>query len=56
MPYTLVGEKHSRVLIETELPSEGKETFGFGFEPFEIPEDILNKIKAAGINYVDETK
>jgi hypothetical protein len=34
----------------------GKETFGFGFEPFEIPENIMAKIKAAGIKYVDETK
>ncbi len=34
----------------------GKDTFGFGSEPFEIPEDIMYKIKAAGIRYVDETK
>lgn len=34
----------------------GKETFGFGFEPFEIPEDIMYKIQAAGVKYVDETK
>jgi hypothetical protein len=34
----------------------GKDTFGFGFEPFEIPEDIMYKIKAAGIRYIDETK
>jgi hypothetical protein len=33
-----------------------KEEFGLGFEPFEIPEDIMYKIKAAGIKYVDETK
>lgn len=32
-----------------------KETFGFGFEHFEIPEDIMYKIKAAGINYIDES-
>lgn len=31
-----------------------KETFGLGFEPFEIPEDIMNKIKAAGVKYVEE--
>ena len=34
----------------------GKETFGLGMEPFEIPEDILHKIKAAGVKYIDETK
>ena len=33
-----------------------KQTFGFGFEPFEISDDIMNKIKAAGINYVDESE
>ncbi len=33
-----------------------KDTFGFGFESFEIPEDIMYKIKAAGIRYVDETE
>ena len=33
-----------------------KEEFGLGFEPFEIPEDIMYKIKAAGIRYIDETK
>lgn len=32
-----------------------KEHFGFGFEPFEIPADIMSKIKAAGIKYIDET-
>lgn len=32
----------------------GTRTFGFGFEPFEIPEDIMYKIKAAGIKYVEE--
>jgi len=33
-----------------------KKEFGLGFEPFEIPEDIMYKIKAAGIRYIDETK
>jgi hypothetical protein len=32
----------------------GRRTFGFGFEPFELPEDIMNKIKAAGIKYIEE--
>lgn len=32
----------------------GKGTFGFGFEPFEIPAAIMNKIKAAGIRYIEE--
>lgn len=32
----------------------GKQTFGFGFEPFEIPKDIIYKIQAAGIKYVEE--
>jgi hypothetical protein len=34
----------------------GKDMFGFGAEPFELPEDIMYKIKAAGISYIDETK
>jgi hypothetical protein len=34
----------------------GKETFGFGFEPFELSEDLMNKITTAGIRYIDETK
>ena len=33
-----------------------KEEFGLGFESFEIPEDIMHKIQAAGVKYVDETK
>lgn len=33
----------------------GKETFGLGVEPFEIPKDILYKLQAAGVKYVDET-
>jgi hypothetical protein len=33
-----------------------KDAFGFGFEPFEIPEEIMSKIKVAGIRYIDETK
>jgi hypothetical protein len=32
----------------------GKDTFGFGSEPFEIPDAIMNNIKAAGIKYVEE--
>lgn len=32
----------------------GKKMFGFGFVPFELSEDIMNKIKAAGIRYVEE--
>lgn len=32
----------------------GKSTFGFGFEPFELSEDLMAKIKAAGIKYVEE--
>lgn len=31
-----------------------KNSFGYGFEPFEIPEHIMSKIKAAGIKYVVE--
>lgn len=31
-----------------------KETFGLGFEPFELSEDLMYKIKAAGIKYVEE--
>jgi hypothetical protein len=34
----------------------GKQTFGYGFEPFELPEDLMNKIKTMGIRYVDETE
>ena len=32
----------------------GKETFGFGFEPFELSEELIRKIKAAGIKYIEE--
>lgn len=32
----------------------GKQTFGYGFEPFELSEELMNKIKAAGIKYVEE--
>ena len=31
-----------------------KKAFGFGFEPFELSDDIMNKIKAAGIKYIEE--
>jgi hypothetical protein len=34
----------------------GKDTFGFGSDSFELPKDIMYKIQAAGIKYVDETK
>lgn len=30
-------------------------SFGFGFEPFELDEDLMNKVKAAGIKYVEES-
>jgi hypothetical protein len=33
-----------------------KDEFGLGNEPFEIPDEIMNKIKAAGIRYIDETE
>jgi hypothetical protein len=33
-----------------------KDEFGLGSEPFELPDDIMYKIKAAGISYIDETK
>lgn len=33
-----------------------RKMFGFGTEPFDIPEDLMNKIKAAGIKYIDETE
>lgn len=33
-----------------------KDEFGLGSEPFEIPDEIMNKIKAAGIRYIDETE
>lgn len=29
--------------------------FGFGYEPFELNEELMSKIKAAGIKYIDET-
>ena len=31
-----------------------KSTFGYGFEPFELSSEILDKIKAFGIKYVEE--
>lgn len=33
----------------------GSRGFGFGTEPFELSETLMEKIKAAGIKYVDET-
>lgn len=32
----------------------GKSTFGYGFEPFELDEELLAKAKAAGVRYVEE--
>ena len=32
----------------------GKQTFGYGFEPFELSEEIMEKIKEYGIKYVEE--
>lgn len=32
----------------------GSRIFGFGREPFELPEDIMSRLKAAGIKYVEE--
>lgn len=32
----------------------GKQTFGYGFEPFELSDEIMDMIKAAGIKYVEE--
>ncbi len=34
----------------------GSSVFGYGTEPFEIPETIMEKLKAAGMQYIDETK
>lgn len=31
-----------------------KQTFGYGFEPFDLPSDIMEKIKEFGIKYVEE--
>jgi hypothetical protein len=28
--------------------------FGLGTEPFELDEELMKKIKAAGINYIEE--
>ncbi len=33
----------------------GSRPFGYSTEPFEISDDIMNRLKAAGMNYVDET-
>lgn len=33
----------------------GKQTFGYGFEPFELSPEIMEKIKEYGIKYVEET-
>lgn len=30
--------------------------FGFGTEPFDLSEELMNRIKDAGIRYIDETK
>jgi hypothetical protein len=32
----------------------GSKIFGFGREAFELPEDIMNRLKAAGVKYVEE--
>lgn len=32
----------------------GKQTFGYGFEPFELSEEIMEKVKEYGIKYVEE--
>jgi hypothetical protein len=32
----------------------GSRIFGFGKEPFELPEDIMNRLKAAGVKYAEE--
>lgn len=32
----------------------GSRVFGFGKEPFELPEDLMNRLKAAGVKYVEE--
>jgi hypothetical protein len=32
----------------------GKQTFGYGFEPFELSLEIMEKIKECGIKYVEE--
>ena len=32
----------------------GKQTFGYGFEPFELNDEIMTKIKEYGIKYVEE--
>ena len=34
----------------------GSAPFGYNTEPFEIPENIMKRLKAAGMKYVDETK
>ena len=31
-----------------------KSTFGFGFEPFELDEELMTLIKAVGIKYIEE--
>ena len=32
----------------------GSRTFGFGKEPFELPEDLMNRLKAASVKYIEE--
>lgn len=32
----------------------GQTFFGFGFEPFELSEELMNKIREAGIRYIEE--
>lgn len=34
----------------------GAASFGYNTEPFEIPKDIMSRLKAAGMKYIDETK
>lgn len=32
----------------------GKNTFGYGFEPFELSQELMDKIKASGVKYIEE--
>ena len=34
----------------------GKYTFGYGFDPFDLPDALVEKLKALGVKYIDETK
>ena len=56
--YSLYKENYNKYNYEEEKLLYyflNRDSFGFGFEPFELDEDLMNMIKTAGIKYVEES-